>query len=105
MAITPNLSGDTAASTKRREPRFACRPTNVTAIETGLRLTATVVEVSRSGCRLHVDSLVPVGTRVVVEFERHRLSGRIRYCRIDSPGVFEAGVETEDFSNTPTVVT
>lgn len=55
-------------------------------------LTATVAEVSRSGVKLLIPSMMAVGDRATIELDRMTIDGMVRHC-VDIQGGFEAGVE------------
>jgi len=85
---------------KRREARY---PTNDPAeVEIanggGGRSSATVLDVSKSGLRLKLESSINKGAEVKVTLQRNIvIFGQIRYCR-PLDGAFDAGVLIHDMS-------
>ena len=85
---------------KRREARY---PTNdaaeVEVVNGGAGLfSATVLDVSRSGLRLKLDSRINRGAEVKITLQRNVIIyGQIRYCR-PLEGNFDAGVLIQDMS-------
>jgi hypothetical protein len=83
----------------RREHRFPCDPTraNVLLGPSAEPVVATVGEVSRSGVKIEMSRMLPVGETARVEIDWVTIQGRVRYCREGSSiGRFEAGLEIED---------
>jgi hypothetical protein len=95
------LSSGALIGEKRREARY---PTNDPAEVHTLpwsgsvvALPATVIDVSKSGLRLELQSLLGIGVRIEIMIKPRRLAifGQVRYCR-RSGSRFHAGVRIED---------
>jgi hypothetical protein len=83
---------------KRREARYPTNdPAEVEVISGGVgQFSATVVDVSRSGLRLKLDSSINRGAEVKITLQRNIvIIGQIRYCK-PLDGNFDAGVLIED---------
>lgn len=85
-------------SEKRREIRYpASEPAEVRLLHSGRDpVRATIVNVSRSGMRLEVESALPRGSRIEITTSSRKLVvfGEIRYCGRASGG-FHVGVLIE----------
>jgi hypothetical protein len=83
---------------KRREARYPTNdPAEVEVIKGGAgHFSATVLDVSRSGLRLKIDSSVNRGSEVKITLQRNiTVFGQVRYCRpLDNS--FDAGVLIQD---------
>ena len=85
---------------KRREARYPTNdPAEVEVVNGGAgQFSATVLDVSRSGLRLKLDSSVNRGAEVKITLQRNIvIYGQIRYCR-PLDGSFDAGVLIQDMS-------
>ena len=85
---------------KRREARYPTNdPAEVEVVNGGIgRSTATVLDVSKSGLRLKLESSINKGAEVKVTLQRNVvIFGQIRYCR-PLDGSFDAGVLIQDMS-------
>jgi hypothetical protein len=85
---------------KRREARYPTNdPAEVDVVNGGIgRSTATVLDVSKSGLRLKLESSINKGAEVKVTLQRNVvIFGQIRYCR-PLDGSFDAGVLIQDMS-------
>jgi hypothetical protein len=85
---------------KRREARYPTNdPAEVEVVSGGTgRSTATVLDVSKSGLRLKLESSINKGAEVKVTLQRNVvIFGQIRYCR-PLDGSFDAGVLIQDMS-------
>jgi hypothetical protein len=83
---------------KRREARYPTNdPAEVEVMNGGVgRFSATVLDVSRSGLRLKLDSSINRGAEVKITLQRNIvIFGQIRYCR-PLDGNFDAGVLIRD---------
>ena len=83
---------------KRREARYPTNdPAEVEVISGGVgQFSATVLDVSRSGLRLKLDSSINRGAEVKITLQRNIvIIGQIRYCK-PLDGNFDAGVLIED---------
>ena len=113
LALPPPRSGRAAGDTtstaanrgalfleKRREARYPTNdPAEVEVVNgaTG-RFPATVLDVSKSGLRLKLDSSISKGAEVKITLQRNVvIFGQIRYCR-PLDGSFDAGVLIQDMS-------
>jgi hypothetical protein len=88
---------------KRREARYPTNdPAEVEVVNGGTgRCTATVLDVSKSGLRLKLESSINKGAEVKVTLQRNAvIFGQIRYCR-PLDGSFDAGVLIQDMSQNP----
>jgi hypothetical protein len=85
---------------KRREARYPTNdPAEVEVVNGGTgRSPATVLDVSKSGLRLKLESSINKGAEVRVTLQRNIvIFGQIRYCR-PLDGAFDAGVLIQDMS-------
>lgn len=85
---------------KRREARYPTNdPAEVEVVNGGTgQLSATVLDVSRSGLRLKLDSSINRGAEVKITLQRNIvIFGQIRYCR-PLDGSFDAGVLIQDMA-------
>jgi hypothetical protein len=85
---------------KRREARYPTNdPAEVEVVSGGAgRFSATVLDVSRSGLRLKVDSSLNRGAEVKITLQRNIvIFGQIRYCK-PLDGNFDAGVLIQDMA-------
>jgi hypothetical protein len=86
---------------KRREARYPTNdPAEVEVLNGGAgQFSATVLDVSRSGLRLKLDSSINRGAEVKVTLQRNIIIfGQIRYCR-PLNGNFDAGVLIRDMDH------
>ena len=84
----------TGGAERRREHRYPCNnPVEICIVEDGsARIAATVIEVSRSGLRIELDTPVLRGTEVQILMSKHlSVSGRVRHCR-RAGAKYQAGV-------------
>src|SRR5579863_8254783 len=81
---------EAAGRNRRREMRFQCDPANVVLDITGHRepVEGQIVEVSKSGLQLRLDTSVPAGEAVRVTRASMIINGQIRYCRPNDAGSF-----------------
>lgn len=85
---------------KRREARYPTNdPAEVEVVNGGIGpYSATVLDVSRSGLRLKLESGINKGVEVKITLHRNIIIyGQIRYCR-PLDGSFDAGVLIQDMS-------
>jgi len=85
---------------KRREARYPTNdPAEVEVVNGGTgRCPATVLDVSKSGLRLKLESSINRGAEVKVTLQRNVvIFGQIRYCR-PLDGSFDAGILIQDMS-------
>jgi hypothetical protein len=84
---------------KRREARYPTNdPAEVEVVNGTGRSPATVLDVSKSGLRLKLESSINKGAEVKVTLQRNIvIFGQIRYCR-PLDGSFDAGVLIQDMS-------
>ena len=85
---------------KRREARYPTNdPAEVEVVNGGTgRCPATVLDVSKSGLRLKLESSINRGAEVKVTLQRNVvIFGQIRYCR-PLEGSFDAGILIQDMS-------
>jgi hypothetical protein len=85
---------------KRREARYPTNdPAELEVVNGGAgQFSATVLDVSRSGLRLKLDSSINRGTEVKITLQRNIvIYGQIRYCR-PFDGSFDAGVLIQDMA-------
>lgn len=84
---------------KRKDPRYSTRAAaEVQVLQiNGARVPATVVDISRSGLRLELETSLPKGTRIQIMIVPRKvvIFGEVRYCR-RSDAVHHAGVLIED---------
>jgi hypothetical protein len=88
---------------KRREARYPTNdPVEVEMVNGGTGPSpANVLDVSRSGLRLKLESTINKGVEVRITLQRNMvIFGQIRYCR-PFDGGFEAGVLIQDMSQNP----
>lgn len=111
LSLPPSRAGRTAGEAaaaargalsieKRREARYPTNdPAEVQVVNGGTgRSSATVLDVSRSGLRLRLESILNKGAEVKITLQRNLIIfGQIRYCRPLKEG-FEAGVRIQDLS-------
>jgi hypothetical protein len=112
LALPPRsgrAAGDTTATAanrgalfleKRREARYPTNdPAEIEVVNGGTgRSQATVLDVSKSGLRLKLESSINRGAEVKVTLQRNVvIFGQIRYCR-PLDGSFDAGVLIQDMS-------
>jgi hypothetical protein len=79
-----SLKTEASGAERRREPRYPCNdPVEIRIIPgAGSRIPGTLLDVSRSGLRIELDSAVPKGTQVEILLSRQlEVSGRVRHCR------------------------
>ncbi len=85
---------------KRREARYPTNdPAEVEVVNGGVgQFSATVLDVSRSGLRLKLDSSINRGAEVKITLQRNIvIYGQIRYCR-PLEGNFDAGILIQDMA-------
>lgn len=85
---------------KRREARYPTNdPVELEIVKGGTgRHSATVLDVSRSGLRLKLDSSLNRGAEVKITLQKNILIfGQVRYCR-PLDGSFDAGVLIQDMA-------
>jgi len=85
---------------KRREARYPTNdPAEVEVINGGVgQFSATVLDVSRSGLRLKLDSSINRGAEVKITLQRNNvIFGQVRYCK-PLDGNFDAGVLIQDMA-------
>jgi len=85
---------------KRREARYPTNdPAEVEVVNGGTaRVPATVLDVSKSGLRLKLESSINKGAEVKITLQRNVIIfGQIRYCR-PLDGSFDVGVLIQDMS-------
>jgi PilZ domain len=85
---------------KRREARYPTNdPAEVEVVTGGVgQFSATVLDVSRSGLRLKLDSSINRGAEVKITLQRNIvIFGQIRYCR-PLDGNFDVGVLIQDMA-------
>ena len=83
---------------QRREARYRTNDTvEVEILQTGFqRVTASVVDVSRSGLCLLSESTIGKGAQVKITLEKHVvIFGEVQYCR-PARGGFHAGIVIQD---------
>jgi hypothetical protein len=82
-ALPPVKMATVEIDGRRRDVRFAVDHTVVQVRLGGReqRVTALIVEVSKSGFRLTMDESVPFGVLVCVEMPGFSLLGDVRYCQ------------------------
>lgn len=89
----------TALDNRRLEHRFpADAPVEVTIVYpvTPGRIKGTMVDLSKSGLRLRMETSLPKGSRVQVKLGDVVVFGEVRHCRETDEAWFEAGVHIED---------
>jgi hypothetical protein len=79
---------------RRREQRVpvAAIPARLRANENAEPTPAHVLDISTSGLRVRLDLPLEVGAEVTIWFDRTVAAGRVRYCRANGAGSFEAGL-------------
>ena len=85
---------------KRREARYPTNdPAEVEVVKGGAgHFSATVLDVSRSGLRLKINSSINSGAEVKITLQRNiTIFGQIRYCR-PLDGGFDTGVLIQDMA-------
>src|SRR5579863_9260100 len=82
---------EAAGRNRRREMRLQCDPANVVLEIVGHHepVEGQIVEVSKSGLQLRVETLVPAGESVRVTRASMIINGQIRYCRPNAFGSFD----------------
>lgn len=83
---------------KRKERRYPTNdPAEVRVIPDSMSLSATVIDVSRSGMRIELATPVPKGVRIEILMPTSRVVvfGEVRYCRRYGEA-YHAGVMIED---------
>jgi hypothetical protein len=93
---------EAAGRNRRRELRLQCDPANVVLDRTGRHepVDGQIVEVSKSGLQLRLETSVPAGEAVRVTRASMIINGQIRYCRPNEAGSFDTGVEIFDVQYT-----
>lgn len=84
---------------RREERRLSCDPGDVRLEFQGRpdSFPGRIVEVSRSGLQLRLETSVPAGEPVSITRSNTVISGQIRYCRPNDGGSFDVGVAILDF--------
>lgn len=99
MSVERARSKAATAANRRSEPRFpANAPVEVSItypVAQG-HLAGTVIDISKSGLRLRMDTSLPKSSRVQVKLGEVMVFGEVRHCREVEDGVFEAGIRIED---------
>lgn len=83
---------------QRREARYQTNDSvEVEILQTGFpRLSATIVDISRSGLCVLSDSTIGKGSQVKVTHEKHLvIFGEVQYCR-PAQGGFHSGIRIQD---------
>jgi hypothetical protein len=93
---------EAAGRNRRREMRLQCDPANVVLEVAGHSepVEGQIVEVSKSGLQLKLETSVPAGESVRVTRASMVINGQIRYCRPNGSGSFDTGVEILDVQYT-----
>ncbi len=89
------------AECMRREARMPCAKT---AISAHLDLNAApvageIVEVSKTGAKLHMDRPLEVGSFVTVELKSMSLFGEVRHCQTRFADAYAVGLRSHDVSD------
>src|SRR5579864_4846818 len=83
---------------QRREARYQTNDAvKVEILQTGFpRVSATIVDISRSGLCVLLDSTIGKGSQVKVTLEKHLvIFGEVQYCR-PAQGGFHSGIRIQD---------
>ncbi len=89
---------------QRREPRYQTNDSvEVEILQAGFqRLTASIVDISRSGLCLLSETTIGKGAQVKITLEKHVvIFGEVQYCRPARSG-FQAGIVIQDVFHPPT---
>ena len=100
---TASAAEDEAAGrNRRRETRIQCDPASVLLEIDGHpeAVEGQVVEVSKSGLQLRLETTVPAGQTARVTLASMIISGQIRYCRPNDTGSFDTGIVILDVQYT-----
>ena len=96
-AVVFKEGGKDSGPEKRKEARYPAHDAvEIRILPEGHLLRATIIDVSRSGLRLELETALAKQSRIEV-FTASKLTivGEVRYCRKAS-GVFHAGVQIEE---------
>jgi len=90
---------EAAGRNRRQEMRLPCDPGSVLLESAGCPepIEGQIVEVSRSGLQLRLQTPVDAGASVRITRAGMLISGQIRYCRPNDSGSFDTGVAIFDF--------
>jgi hypothetical protein len=88
---------------RRATPRYPTNQRSQITIANSLA-AGWVLDVSKTGLRLHLESSVPVGSSIEVDLNTSVVFGQIRYCRPDELDGFEAGIQIETVKDKPVTV-
>src|SRR4030095_9348503 len=89
---------------RRKEPRFQANGTGDLAILNPPsldRLTVKVVDVSRTGCQIELQTAVNEGVMIELRLKDVIVLGVIVNCREHEPGCYRAGIQTTQITESP----
>jgi hypothetical protein len=84
---------------RRSEPRRPCDAIPASIRTDSGSLPAMVMDISRSGIRLEVETPLPVCSEITVYFNSIVAVAEVRYCRSNRNGSFDAGLRIQDVIN------
>src|SRR5260370_4845916 len=87
-------------SERRSEPRLPCDAIPAQILTESGSIPAKVMDISRSGIRLEVETLLPVCTEATVYFNNIIAVVEVRYCRPNRNESFDAALQIQDVINT-----
>jgi len=99
-----SVSGPRPSSDRRKEPRFESKGLADLVILSPPkfeRLTADVVNVSRSGFELDLDDAIAEGGKIEVRLREVIVTGIVSNCRPTGAGRYRAGVQTVSVVDSP----
>lgn len=84
----------------RSERRLPCDVTKVNLFTNDAEkpIAGEVLDISVNGLRIRTEAMIAVGCAVKIDFQKHLLSGEVRFCRPDETGGFQVGLQIIEFS-------
>src|SRR5579864_6558766 len=83
--VTRKPTGDqgTVVADRRREERSPANDPATVEMPLGVRVSATVIDISRSGMRLELEKPLDIGMKIGISIQVRKLMviGDVRYCR------------------------
>ena len=97
--IKKRNEGRPASGDRRREPRIQAAGTGNLTIRhpaTLTKVTATIVDVSRSGFQIEVDDPLDSGSNVELRLREALVLGQVENCRPHKHGRYRIGIVTNE---------
>lgn len=88
-----NSNGQPKLAERRKEPRYPTHRRICPGIaECGTGFDALILDVSRSGLRMHANRPLPRSTKILLQIDALEVEAEVCYCRDNDDGTFEVGL-------------